>query len=82
MNIYIVTRPGETSYEEYVGAVVIALSPTAAKRIHPAGGSNVDGTEQGWSKSFVAPDKVEVEYLGKAAANSKPGVVLASFHNG
>ncbi|MBW2168855.1 MAG: hypothetical protein JRG69_06285 [Deltaproteobacteria bacterium] len=80
MKIYQIYRTDDYGYDEYDGAVVIAKSPQDAIKIHPGGATHEDPDL--WDSSWVAPKNIKVEYIGKAAANVKRGVVLASFNAG
>jgi hypothetical protein len=42
MNLYLICRVGETDYDQYEGAVVVAPSADVALRMHPADGSLLD----------------------------------------
>lgn len=79
MNIYKIERTDEGEYDEYDGAVVVAKSPQDAKKIHPdPSGEQPDGSTWCW----VTPDLIAVEYIGKAGAKDRRGVVLADFRAG
>jgi len=81
MNLYKISRKeGETRWEEYEEAVVVAESSEDAKHIHP------DSTVatvmyDGKSYDWTTLDNINVEYIGVAAAEMERGVVVASYRD-
>jgi len=79
MNLYLVSRKGACDYDQYSDAVVAAKTKKEAQLTHPSGRKGVNS----WDKaSWVRPEDVLVEYIGKAKRGTKAGVVCASFHAG
>jgi hypothetical protein len=65
------------SWDQYIGAVVVAESEEEARKIHPGFGE--------WGDTWCErPEDVTlVTYIGEAASDFKRGdVVLSSFHAG
>jgi hypothetical protein len=82
MNLYLISRPGPYSYDEYEGAVVAAESEEAARRIHP-NGAPWDEAERIWSSSYgggwTYPENVSAHFLGVAANGTEAGVILDKY---
>lgn len=79
-----IERRGGLGYDEYVAAVVVALTADDARLIHPNG----KGTPPAeWNAEFsqwpVKPKQLKVTKIGTAAPKLKAGdVVLSDFQNG
>lgn len=85
MKLYLLTRIGsQAGYDEYNNAVVMATSPTTARRIHPDGSSEpVSFARSGWP----AFKQIRATYLGDAhvkleAIEPQLSVINASFNAG
>ena len=48
LELYLIKRSDNYSYDEYIGAVVAAASETKAKYIHPSGHHKWDNKLRGW----------------------------------
>ena len=70
-NIYLITRKGDYTYDEYIGHIVIADNPYKAREICPSGDEGFI-----WTRS----EEAECKYIGKSKL--KPQVVLSSFNAG
>jgi hypothetical protein len=88
MNIYKIARPEDDDggWDTYIRAAVVAKSHRAATQIHPEGG-NISGgglpSPSDWEETWIPPETVVVQFVGKAAASLKEGTVIcASFRNG
>ena len=81
MNLYKITQGEFIGYDTYDSAVVAAPSHEAARKIHPSPYVTTDDwkNRDNWASS---PDNVTAEYIGKAAAGTEAGVILASFNAG
>ena len=80
MKLYLLTQDIVTGYDTYSAAVVIAATPFAARRIHPADGQPVEGNRYGgWCTNH---DNVRVVCLGDAEPGLEAGVVCASYNAG
>lgn len=84
LGLYKITRiKGDVGYDIFLAAVVAAESRDVAARIHPDGRGGLDLTSDPLFNQWVAcASDVAVEYLGEAAAFTRPGVILASFRAG
>lgn len=82
--LYLISRPTETNYDTYEGAVVAAENEEDARLIHPNGNDEPEWWKkmQGWEHMWIQPETVIVEYLGEAIRGTKRGVILASYHAG
>ena len=82
MKLYKISQTKYTGYDTYSDAVVAAISPDDARKIHPSA-ERLVGEElecsQVWCES---PEEVTCVYLGMAAAGVERGVICASFHAG
>lgn len=75
MDLWKLTQRERTGYDTYCGLVVCAPDRETAAAIHPSDDWEADT----WASS---PEKVTVQYLGKAAKGIPQGVVLADFQAG
>jgi len=82
MNLYYIFRKGSASYDEFEGAIVAAKNEDEAKTIHPDGSINVVDDERPLSDTWIHPEYVKVELIGKAVKGTKQGVILSSFRAG
>lgn len=74
MKLWLISRIGQTSYDEYESAVVAAKDEAAARATHPSNYPDSD--------TWVPPGQVRVEYIGQARRGMPAGVVCASFNAG
>lgn len=80
MKLYLISQSAVNECDTYDSAVVCAKSPADAKKIHPNGQREVDGSNSyTWAKDV---SEVSVEFLGQAKTGSKRGVICASFNAG
>lgn len=83
MYIYKLTRKNSGGYDTFDSAVVVAMSPFSARRIHPDSSGNVVDNNPPQYGTWVSFDEVEAEYIGEAKKDLKEGVVVvASFNAG
>lgn len=93
MNLYVISQDECVGYDTWDSAVVAADNEAAARLIHPAVDrvwapsgrweyKELPGTEAGYHDWAFHPDKVSVEFIGKAKRGTKAGVILASFNAG
>lgn len=81
MNLYLIERDDNASYDEYISAIVCADSEEEAVKIHPGGDFFDTGWE--WNDDWVKnPSHVECQKIGVADESVEKGVVLASFNAG
>ncbi len=78
MNIYLLKPTRDTSYEDYLGAVVAAEDEDSARLIHPDGMS-VYG-EHNWELDWQNPEALSVTLIGTTDRPS--GLILGSFNAG
>lgn len=80
MFLYLLSQTKNTGYDTYNAVVVAAESEDEARTIHPSGFQD-DWTAiyNGWCDD---PNQVKVKLIGIASADTKPGIVLASFNAG
>ena len=76
MNLYLIERDDNASYDEYISAIVCADSEEEAVKIHPGGEYRWDDT---WAEN---PSLVKCRKIGVADESIEKGVVLASFNAG
>lgn len=82
MNLYLLDA-GPPEYEQFNAIVVCAESEEAAMKIHPTEKPRPsDEISQSYWDGQWPIDKVKIEFLGVAAPNVKPGVIVASFNAG
>lgn len=84
MNIYLVSRTDDWSYEDYVSFVCIANGAEEAQQLHPDGGSlthyptNIERGEYGcWPRDIKL---IDVKLIGVANNDQQKGIVLSSFN--
>jgi hypothetical protein len=90
LRLYKIERPNKAEYDEFEAAIVCAISPSEARKIHPRAGSGFPWNNQYdigmWdlkaSDVWVAAEDVKVTYVGLAAKSLVPGVVLSDFNAG
>lgn len=84
LNIYLVTRKGETDYDQFSGFVVCCESAEVARNLHPGDSDDPLKPNQGLVAygTWVTPAEVDVKLVGKAVKGAKPGYILSSFHAG
>lgn len=87
--LYLISQSENNDYDTYSDAVVAAYSEEDAKHIHP---SEVyvwrnnkwvypDSDSEEISSSWTTPDNVQVKVIG-VSNDTKPGIILSSFHAG
>lgn len=80
MNLYKISQDDNNDYDTYDSAIVAAKSASAAAKIHPSG---YETSKKDYLGMRMWSDKVDVEYIGKAAKGIKAGTILcASFNAG
>jgi hypothetical protein len=79
MFIYRLSQTDNIGYDTYDSIVVIAASTDDAREILPSPYCAWGERYSSWANS---PDSVEVELIGVALHDSKPGLVLISFNAG
>jgi hypothetical protein len=73
MNIYLVTRTDDWSYDDFTAIVVVAKSPFNAKRVKPYRGRS--------TVSWTEPKNLKAEKVG--TTHKKEGtIILESFNAG
>lgn len=83
MNIYLVTRTNDHSWDEYDSFICVANTPEEARNLHPDGYSEGDWWNDDYNYSWVPPASTEAKLLGKADPEyTKPKVILASYNAG
>jgi len=81
MKLWKLSRKGPTNYGEYDSAVVAAETEEEARMVHPSPfKKDWDGIVTMYD-SWVAPQKVIVEYLGETSRDIS-GVIVSSFNAG
>lgn len=81
MNLYLIERDDNASYDEYISAIVCADSEEEAVKIHPDG--EIWGTVYRWDDTWAEnPSLVKCRKIGVADESVEKGVVLASFNAG
>lgn len=77
MKLYLISQTENNRSDTYDSAVVCAADEDAARNIQPG---------DDWGAKYLTwcsgPEKVAVRYIGEAAPDLSPGVVLASFNAG
>jgi hypothetical protein len=83
LNLYLLSQNQNNKYDTCDSMVVAAESEDQAKQINPCG-VNYNTNPRGWGSYDWAknPKDVNVQFLGTAAPNIKPGVILSSFNAG
>jgi len=74
LKLYLISQDSNNSYDTYDKGVVCCRSRKAAKN-YPLGDVSAYG-------SWVIPELVKVEYIGKPKKGIKEGLICASFHAG
>ena len=96
LRLWLVSRPGGCSYDEFDSFVVASCSEELARKCHPEGFKMDPETELGWVEGsgelvsgfhgWVEPEYVEalkVQMVGFASSEVSEGeIVLASFNAG
>lgn len=98
MKLYKISQEENNGYDTYSDAVVVAMTPELAKRIHPGNNNEYDRETKRWSYSIRHipdaeddyiynwtnnPEHVKVVYLGEADSSfTVEEVICASFHAG
>lgn len=86
MHLYLIKRIGETGYDQFSSAVVVASSPEAARLIHPRQSRNPwnGKPENEFDDCWVLPSQVEAYEIGAALPPfDTPGTVIcANFRAG
>lgn len=85
MNIYLVSRTDDWSYDEYDSMVVVAESADQAKLLNPRTGQYMTDEEwaERWANWTRSPDNLEVTLIGEASERSpEPRLILASYNAG
>lgn len=80
MNLYRLTQHERYGFGTYDAYVVAARTLDDATKIHPEG-TDVWAWPQNitWASN---PEKINAEYIGKAATGTARGVILASYNEG
>lgn len=82
MKLYLLTQDANNDYDTYDSAIVAANNKEEARFIHPDNHRNPwDGNGE-LCCSWCDAASVKVEYIGKAKAGTKKGVILSSFNAG
>jgi len=91
MNLYLLTQSENTDYDTYDSCVVVAVTPAAARKIHPNGDNYDNRQEPGnkWNNTYPSgdwtsdPKKVTATLIGEAHKSLKENsVVIYSFNAG
>jgi hypothetical protein len=86
MNLYLLSQTENTDYNTFDSCIVAAHSSEEARLIHPWHyNPYVNGTPWNASRGSTwafTPEGVTVKFIGVAAEDIEPGVVLASFNAG
>lgn len=84
MKLWLIVQMERRGYDTYDSAVVAAETADEAIKVHPDDYEGSSERSRIWESYTWAssPDRVSAEYLGEAAADVKPGVILASFNAG
>jgi hypothetical protein len=77
VKLWVISQDVNDGYDTYDSAVVAAETEDEARGIYP-GGSLLSWVVRDWT----TPENVTVRYIGEAAADVVPGVVIASFNAG
>lgn len=81
MNLYLIERDDNASYDEYVSAIVCAESEEEAVKINLNG--DIFGTVCRWGSEWVKdPSHVECKKIGVADKSIEKGVVLDVYFPG
>jgi len=79
LNLYKVTRNGNTDYDQYGGFVVVAYSEEDAKEVTLEKWDTEDMFYKPSKYSWVEKDEMEAKYLGVADFSVKRGIVIKDF---
>lgn len=79
MRLYLISQTVNRGYDTYDSAVVAAVSPVQAKKMHPRGELP---THRDPFMDWAKPEDIQVELIGIAKPRTKAGVILASFNAG
>lgn len=84
MNLYLITREGYASWDEYQGAVVAAVDEHQARWTHPSEyrNSNVKPWDGQGDSDWINAEDVRVKLIGKAVESTEAGVICSDFHAG
>jgi hypothetical protein len=80
VKLWVISQTENTGYDTYDSAVVAAETEAEARSIRPGGDPWL--TQMRYNDWADSPDGVVVHYIGEAAADVPPGVVIASFNAG
>jgi len=93
MNLYLLTQDSNNGYDTFDSCIVAAETKEEARVIHPNNyyiyrdwllfsltdsGEEFEAIDYSW----VNPNKVKVQLIGKATEGTKKWVILASFNAG
>jgi hypothetical protein len=79
MNLYKLSQTENNDYDTYDSCIVAEVSEELAAMIHPDSRGWVKRNYPVWAST---PNTVHVELIGTASAETKSGVILASFNAG
>jgi len=85
MNLYLISQTENRGYDRYDAAVVIAETEDEARNMHPMDFKKLSIVPKDKPldlDDWTIPKNVKVIFLGIAANEAKPGIVLASFNAG
>ena len=83
MNLYKLTQTEVRGSDTYDSCVVAARTLEDALQIHPSEFVTGKDWPQDFGRSWAgSPEKVNAEYIGKAAKGTLPGIICASFNAG
>lgn len=77
LNLYFISQNIYRGYDTYDSMVVAAIDEEAARKVHPSGEWYIH--DRSWATS---PEQANVQYIGVAAPEIKPGIILSSFNAG
>jgi len=90
MNIYLLTRPHKSNWDEYESCVVVAKTEEEARQTHPNGTfyehvgepcENNKWLKISWSNTWIHINAVKVELIGKANRHHLTRQVICSDFN-
>ena len=82
MKLWKISQTKNSDYDTYDSAVVAAETEEAARLTHPGGETDGWWTSRWYLSCWAEPQEVLVSYIGEAAPNTKPGVIVTSFNAG
>lgn len=83
MNLYLISQNVNSDWDTFDSAVVAAKSARDAKETNPDGcGEPPSEWDDEYFFDWAVPEDVTVEYIGKASAKTKAGVICSSFNAG